>query len=1189
MNGLSPNTRKLKTEIINNLNFDIFALSETKFSNDDQLHEFTNSYHIIYHNRRTIHRDAPTASGGVAILLAKSVFDNFTVETLDNTFEGILVIKLINKYTKSDIIIAACYLPPEGSARGRDASSFFTHLLQTVYLYSETDKLLILGDFNARIGILEDTCDSFDDVPPRKINIDTTINQHGREFIDFMLDARMAILNGRNVNSGNNAFCTDNRYTFVAGRGSSVVDYMCIPYDNFPDFSNFAIHTPNEIVLKYGLHNLITSGAATSDHNILVADINMSYTVQLRNEFANILNNDNPVDFRNEAPIYEKRYNDYRVKWKSRMIPDDFLSNNRVQNALHGIIDNLMLQIDTQSKIDDIYCNLIDLLNTELWNTVPHFLSDKSKRRYRINKPFWNQHLQSLWNDLYNVETYVCSRHMNKGAKKRIMLEYRKKLNEFDRYVRYYKRKYNRGEFLNLEKLTTDDPNKFWNHISKLGPPRNRHIPEEIINESNIVINDKNLVYQKWTSDWQQLFSPTSNSFDEKFYVDAMQRKTFLESLMLDPLYNPNPLLNTPITMEELKLVLLKSKDNKATGWDNIPNEVWKLPALNELLLALFQACFDSGLTPSEWSESVLLPIPKSSNSNDLRTPLCYRPISLVNCISKIYSAILNQRITQYLDIDNRFSLEEEQNGFRKKRSCLDHIYSLHSIISNQLDKKENLYAAFIDFQKAFDSVDRNLLKLRLLDYKIDGNMYHAICSLLKANKIRIHINDDVTNWFDACVGVRQGDNLSPTLFNVFINDLIRTVKNTGKGLFVKDRLLNILVYADDIVVFATSPDDLQAILNAITEWTKKWRLTVNNKKTKVVHFRPARMKRSDMQFTISNQLVEIVDKYKYLGLLFDEHLKYQDASNALSVAGGRALGSLISKFKNLGNLGFHTYTKYMENCVYPILDYACAIWGSDQHKKPDQVQERAMRYFLGVHKFTPIPGLRGDMGWYPFRYRWLLEKSRLYNHLVQMNSERIPGYLFQNLENTNSWKNNFQNHCNLLLSDIDQFSFGSDVIDITKFLQEIKLNCSAVWKQQVLSKPKLRTYLTYKSTFGTDPYVTANLSRQERSRLAQIRLGIAPLQLELGRYNNTPVNERTCKLCTCNVVEDEYHFMLVCPTLARDRGDLLHSIYRINPNFNNLTIKEKWIIIFSNHLIYKTSKYINQALSHRQDILYKT
>ena len=153
----------------------------------------------------------------------------------------------------------------------------------------------------------------------------------------------------------------------------------------------------------------------------------------------------------------------------------------------------------------------------------------------------------------------------------------------------------------------------------------------------------------------------------------------------------------------------------------------------------LFNTYFEFGVVPSIWLKSVILPIPKSSKK-DPYTPLNYRGLSLLSCVAKLYSAVLNDRITSYCDMLN--IVVDEQNGFRKGRSCEDHIFPLCSIIRNNLEQSKGTYCAFIDLEKAFDHIDRDLLMHRLLYYNIDGKMYNAIRSLYRGTECSVKLND---------------------------------------------------------------------------------------------------------------------------------------------------------------------------------------------------------------------------------------------------------------------------------------------------------------------------------------------------------------------------------------------------------------------------------------------------------------
>ena len=228
---------------------------------------------------------------------------------------------------------------------------------------------------------------------------------------------------------------------------------------------------------------------------------------------------------------------------------------------------------------------------------------------------------------------------------------------------------------------------------------------------------------------------------------------------------------------------------------------------------------------------TVINPIPKGSDK-DPYVPLNYRGISLLCTMGKVFTAILNHRINNFC---NQFDiLVDEQNGFRKGRSCNDHIFSVSSIIRNKINAKESIFCAFIDLEKAFDWVERDLLYLKLLRCGIDGKIYRAIKSLYSNTLNSVRLNGFMTDWFRSNAGVRQGDSLSPTLFSIYINDLATEIKASNLGVSVADEIISILLYADDMVLMASNESDLQAMLNILENWCSKWRVKISKAKTNV-------------------------------------------------------------------------------------------------------------------------------------------------------------------------------------------------------------------------------------------------------------------------------------------------------------------------------------------------------------------
>ena len=165
-----------------------------------------------------------------------------------------------------------------------------------------------------------------------------------------------------------------------------------------------------------------------------------------------------------------------------------------------------------------------------------------------------------------------------------------------------------------------------------------------------------------------------------------------------------------------------------------IPNEAMKNENAKLLLYNFFKICLSTGLNPTEWDFSDIKPIPKKGQ--DDRDPMQFRCITIICCVAKVYAKIFNNRLQKYLEINN--ILVEEQNGFRASRSCIDHILVLCTILRNRKSLGLDTFLAFIDFKKAFDSVDRHLLLFKLSDIGINGNFYKAISSMYSNPRSRI-------------------------------------------------------------------------------------------------------------------------------------------------------------------------------------------------------------------------------------------------------------------------------------------------------------------------------------------------------------------------------------------------------------------------------------------------------------------
>ena len=635
------------------------------------------------------------------------------------------------------------------------------------------------------------------------------------------------------------------------------------------------------------------------------------------------------------------------------------------------------------------------------------------------------------------------------------------------------------------------------------------------------------------------------------------------------------PLFDDMISIAEVQLAVKKAKNNKASGADSIPVEVYKNATAISCLHILFNVCFRTGNIPTEWGKGIINPIPKS-NSYDQRDPLSYRGITLASSLYKLYCAILNNRLTRWVEENGK--LVDEQNGFRKDRNTIDQVTSLINLIETRQKKRLPTFCAFIDFKKAFDLVDRNLLWKRLNETGVKGKMLNALKSLYTSVVSCVRVNGFTTDWFNVKNGLRQGCSLSPILFNMFINDFALSVQALGKGIKLHDdERVSILLYADDIVLLAENENDLQSMLNLLDTWCSSNHLKINPTKSQIIHFRPKSAPKTNFTFTCGSNELKIVDRYVYLGLTLTEFLNFTVMAKMVSQAAGRALGLLIAKYKTLGGMPFDVYNKLYDALVWPVIAYGAAVWGDRSYSCIEAIQNRAMRFYLGVGRYTPSAGVAGDMGWTPTLIRQWKSVSNVWSrHSVLPNSrinKRIFMYAYQNGNNRcKNWPFRIKTHLNAINCSL--FDTVEQPINKRKMIEQVTNSMKSIhvikWAEIVNNDRgvsgrggnKLRKYRLFKSRYETETYCKTIMSSTHRSAMAKFRTGVAPLRIETGRYEGLPEAERTCIFCKDHV-EDEIHALFDCHLYNEIRLELFQYAQYVNNHFNSLTKLDKFVFLF--------------------------
>jgi hypothetical protein len=644
--------------------------------------------------------------------------------------------------------------------------------------------------------------------------------------------------------------------------------------------------------------------------------------------------------------------------------------------------------------------------------------------------------------------------------------------------------------------------------------------------------------------------------------------------------------MNRPISEEEVLFAFRKLKPRKAAGPDGIIGELLKNSSdqVLQFFIKLFNNLFDKGQFPRNWTESIILPLFKKG---DINNPSNYRGISLSDISNKLYSIIINNRLQEWVEEHNITG--DYQAGFRKGYSTVDHMFTLLALVQKQFSRNRKLYVAFIDFEKAFDSINRNLLWPILLKNGIKGKLHRCIRSMYNIVKSRIRSGAKFTEYINCTAGVKQGDACSPVLFSIFINELaIEVIKNGRHGAILSNDAfeLFILLLADDVILMSETVIGLQTQLNSLQRAAASLQLTVNMSKSNIIVFRKGGFLAARERWIYDGVVMPVVNVYKYLGILFSTRLSFVAACKDLACRAKNALLCVMQKLYILNNNSFDVFMKLFDSQIQPIVQYGSELWGLDKSVVHcESIHLFALKKFLGVNMRTPNDLVYGETNRYPIYVNSAVKCVRFWLRLLEMEDNRIPHKAYKMLLDLDArGKQNWVSKIRLCLNE-NGFGFvwlnqgvGSINDFISVFRQRLVDTRWQNWNNHIQNSDRFNLYKMFCTTHDLKLYLRLDINRHLKYLLTRFRMGISDITVHRFRYKACKDSDLLCPLCH-ESKEDEVHFVLCCSVLQTIREQFIPPKYYNHPSLFRLTL----LMSSSNtKVVRNVSLFVYKALKFR-------
>ena len=404
------------------------------------------------------------------------------------------------------------------------------------------------------------------------------------------------------------------------------------------------------------------------------------------------------------------------------------------------------------------------------------------------------------------------------------------------------------------------------------------------------------------------------------------------------------PIDMSDIRQVEVVVAIKQLKNYKSPGMDGIAPEMLKADEIQTpmKLTELSKHIWRDEATPDEWKNNgIIIRIPKKG---DLRDCGNWRGITLSPVVMKVFSKVILNRIEPVIDR----ILRNEQAGFRRGRGCDDQIFILRHITQQSNELKSPLILCFVDFEKAFDSISRSVLKKILRHYGIPKKIVNIIIDMHSETFCQVMVDGNLTDPFEVKSGVLLGRILSPLLFILVIDYVMgKVLEGRNYGIQWKlNRRLSDLDYADDIVLMASTVAEMQEMLDKLVLEGRKVGLVINRRKTELIKIQSG----DPLDCYVGGEVLPNSDSFKYLGTIITSNGSLDREFKERIKKAEQAMGMLRTVWKS-NRLTIHSKIKIYISLVRSILIYGHQSWYSTAttDAKFLAFENKALRRILGI------------------------------------------------------------------------------------------------------------------------------------------------------------------------------------------------------------------------------------------------